>query len=262
MNPVGCSSSIFTGEVGVAFDSGPLTVTGGVAPYTFSIGSGTLPPGLTLNTSTGEVSGTPTAPGSFVIKVTDSLGATATGCPFTITPAISVTCSATNTGTVGVPFNSGPITVTGGEPPYKFSIGSGTLPPGLTLDTTTGAVTGTPTAAGTFTINVTDSLGAVGTGCTITINAPACLASQLGAASGFSVLGLQNSNNQFSSGQTLVMGNVGIGVNGQLNFSGGGVVQGELFADPTAQIQLTGGSTFTNGPATPVHDRDSDCGSG
>ncbi|MGB8012320.1 MAG: putative Ig domain-containing protein, partial [Terriglobales bacterium] len=163
-------SGTSTGEVGVPFNSGPITVTGGVAPFTFSIGSGTLPAGLTLNTSTGAVTGTPTASGTFTIKVTDSLGATGTGCSVTIVGVPQVTCSATNTGEVGVPFNSGPITVTGGTAPYTFSIGSGTLPAGLTLNTSTGAVTGTPTASGTFTIKVTDANGVVATGtCLITI---------------------------------------------------------------------------------------------
>ena len=161
-----------------------------------------------------------------------------------------MTCYATNVGTVGVPFDSGPMTVTGGTPPYTFSVGSGTLPPGLTLNPTNGDVSGTPTAPGTFTIIVTDSVGNVGTGCTITINSAVCLASQFGAASGFSVLGLQGANLNFSSGGTMVTGNVGVGVNGQLNFSGGGTVYGTLYADPTAQIQLSGGSQFTGGEHT------------
>ena len=147
-----------------------MTVTGGTAPYTFSIGSGPLPAGLTLNTSTGEVTGTPTAPGAFTVQVTDSLGGVGTACMITINPPLSVTCAANNTGTVGVPFNSGPMTVTGGAMPYTFSIGSGMLPAGLTLNTSTGAVTGTPTASGTFTVQVTDALGNVGTACAITIN--------------------------------------------------------------------------------------------
>ncbi len=171
--PVALScSGTSVGDVGVPFNSPPPTVTGGVAPYTFSIGSGALPPGLTLNTSTGAVTGTATAPGSFTIKVTDSLGATATGCMITINPAVQLTCSGTSVGDVGVPFNSGPQTVTGGTPPYTFSIASGTLPAGLNLNTSTGAVSGTATAAGSFTLKVTDSLGSAATGCTITINPP------------------------------------------------------------------------------------------
>ena len=158
------------GEVGVAFDSGPMTVTGGVAPYTFSI-VGTLPAGLTLNTSTGDVSGTPTVAGSFQIEVTDSLGNTSTNCTITIYGPLQITCGLNNIGEVGVAFDSGPMVVTGGVPPYTFSI-VGTLPAGLILNTVTGEVTGTPTTAGTFQIEVTDSLGNSSTTCTITIFGP------------------------------------------------------------------------------------------
>ncbi len=170
--PLSVTCSAFsTGEVGVPFDSGPMTVTGGTAPYTFSIGNGPLPAGLTLNPSTGEVTGTPTTPGAFTVQVTDSLGGVGTACAISINPPLSVTCAANNTGTVGVPFNSGPVTVTGGAAPYSFSI-VGTLPAGLTLNTSTGAVTGTPTTSGTFTVQVTDALGNVGTACAIAINPP------------------------------------------------------------------------------------------
>ena len=162
-------SAVNSGEVGVPFNSPAMTVTGGTAPYTFSV-VGSLPAGLTLNSSTGAISGTPTSAGSFTIKVTDANGVAAPGtCPFTIVPGLSVTCAATNTGTQGVAFNSGPMTVTGGTAPYTFSI-VGTLPAGLTLNTSTGAVTGTPTASGTFTIKVTDAKGNVGSACSITIN--------------------------------------------------------------------------------------------
>ena len=162
-----CCAAVTTGEVGVAFNSGPITVTGGTAPYTYSI-VGTLPAGLTLNASTGAVTGTPTASGTFQVKVTDANGATGTSCAITINAAISVTCAAVNAGTIGVIFNSGPITVTGGTGPYTYSI-VGTLPAGLTLNTSTGAVTGTPTASGTFSVKVTDAKGATGTSCVITI---------------------------------------------------------------------------------------------
>jgi len=159
-----------TGTVGVAFNSGPMTVSGGTAPYTYSI-VGTLPAGLTLNASNGAITGTPTASGTFSVKVTDANGATGTACAITINAPVSVTCAANTTGTVGVAFNSGPMTVSGGTAPYTYSI-VGTLPAGLTLNASNGAITGTPTASGTFSVKVTDANGAMGTACAITINAP------------------------------------------------------------------------------------------
>lgn len=69
-----CPSPIYV--VGTPYDSF-VTVTGGTGPYTFALKSGSLPTGLSLNASTGEITGTPSADGpfSFVIEVTDSLGA-------------------------------------------------------------------------------------------------------------------------------------------------------------------------------------------
>jgi len=80
-----------TGQVGVPYSS-TLAASGGAAPYTFAIISGSLPPGLTLNTSSGVISGTPTTQGSFnfTAQVTDSLNATATsgpgGCSIVVAP--------------------------------------------------------------------------------------------------------------------------------------------------------------------------------
>ena len=173
-----CLTTGTTGEVGVPFSSPALTVSGGTAPYTFSVATGTLPAGLTLNPSTGTISGTPSAAGTFTIKVTDANGAVATGtCPYTINSPPSLTCLTTGTtGEVGVPFSSPALTVTGGTAPYTFSVATGTLPAGLTLNSSTGAISGTPTAAGTFTIKVTDANGAVATGtCPYTINSPPSL---------------------------------------------------------------------------------------
>src|SRR5437764_185511 len=130
---------------GVAYNSGPMSVTGGTPGYTYTV-VGTLPAGLSLNSTTGAVTGTATASGSFNINVTDSLGATATGCVITINPPLSLTFAATLTGTQGVAYNSGPMSVTGGTPGYTYSL-VGTLPAGLSLNTTTGAVTGTATAS-------------------------------------------------------------------------------------------------------------------
>ena len=160
--------------------SAQLLVFGGVAPFTFSVVNGSLPPGVTLNPSTGLISGTPTMAGRFTfsVQVVDSLSATFTvNCQIFIAPPLTLTCP-TNTGQVGVPYSSS-LVATGGVPPYTFSIVSGSLPPGLTLNPTTGAITGTPTTAGTFnfTAQVVDSNSAGATSttasCSIIISPPA-----------------------------------------------------------------------------------------
>ncbi|TIU00978.1 MAG: LamG domain-containing protein [Mesorhizobium sp.] len=67
-------------QVDVPYAGFTVTAHGGVAPYTYSVLAGTLPTGITLNSSTGAVSGTPTVVGTssgIVIRATDSVGATA-----------------------------------------------------------------------------------------------------------------------------------------------------------------------------------------
>ena len=67
-----------TGQVGVPYSSA-ITASGGTAPYTFALNSGSLPGGLSLNPATGAITGTPTTAGAFTftVKVTDSTGGTA-----------------------------------------------------------------------------------------------------------------------------------------------------------------------------------------
>jgi hypothetical protein len=82
-SPAGAGPSVTCafpgGQVGVAYSSS-LVATGGTPPYTYSIAAGSLPPGLTLNSSTGAIRGTPTVTGSFsyTAKVVDAASATAT----------------------------------------------------------------------------------------------------------------------------------------------------------------------------------------
>ncbi len=73
-----------------------------------------------------------------------------------------VTTQSLPSATVGSPY-SATLTATGGLPPYTWSIISGSLPPGLSLDTS-GNITGTPTTPGTynFTVQVVDPIGNVG----------------------------------------------------------------------------------------------------
>jgi len=141
--------------------SNTLTARAGTQPYTWSVHVGTLPPGLSLVASTGVVSGTPTATGawSLTVRVTDAAGAWENK-PLVMTAAevLAITTAGLPAGTVGAAYNR-VIDVAGGVPPYSRSVISGSLPAGLRIDGLTGAVSGTPTAAGTssFTVRVSDT---------------------------------------------------------------------------------------------------------
>ena len=152
-----------TGVVGYPYSYQPAS-TGGTGGNVWSLATGSLPGGLSLNTSTGLISGTPTAPasGSIGLKVQDSNGDSAqwnTSVP--VVAALSITStSPLHVGGLGVFYNQS-VGTSGGVGPYTFSITTGALPGGLSLNTATGAITGMPTAGGNFgfTIKVTDSSG-------------------------------------------------------------------------------------------------------
>ncbi|WDI93765.1 putative Ig domain-containing protein [Xanthomonas campestris] len=139
-----------------------LTATGGVAPYTYSVASGTLPAGLTL-ASNGVLSGTPTAEGSmsFTIAVADAGNASATQAyTFTVAaPNLALPASNLPAGTAGQAYTAAISPATGGTAPYSYALTAGALPSGVVLDAATGALSGTPTVSGTFnfTLTVTDS---------------------------------------------------------------------------------------------------------
>ncbi|WEK07703.1 MAG: putative Ig domain-containing protein [Candidatus Pseudomonas colombiensis] len=246
-------TTVPNGTVSTAY-SQTISATGGTAPYTYAISAGSLPAGLSLNTSTGTLSGTPTASGTFnfTVQATDANSATgaraysvvinvappiagnvnaivaanssnnpitlslsggastsvavtsaashgtatASGNSITYTPTAgysgqdSFTYTATNasgtsnsatvTVTVSAPtlaitptnvpnstVNSAysqTISATGGTAPYTYAISAGSLPAGLSLNTSTGTLSGIPTASGTFnfTVRATDANSATG----------------------------------------------------------------------------------------------------
>ncbi len=156
------TTQLASGVVGTSY-SQTLAASGGAAPYTWSIISGSLPAGLTLTASTGVVAGTPTASGnsSFEVQVEDSESHTATGNVTLDITAATLTISTLSlpNGVTNEPYQS-TLEATGGVPPYTWSILSGgSLPAGLTLNAGTGVISGTPTATGTssFTVEVTDT---------------------------------------------------------------------------------------------------------
>ena len=136
-----------------------LTASGGTAPYTFSVTSGSLPSGLALSSS-GALSGTPSAAGtsSFTVQATDS-SSPALSVPqaYTLTVALDLAPKALGKATAGTKYSK-TLTVSGGKAPYTFSVTSGSLPSGLALSSS-GALSGTPSPAGmsSFTVQATDS---------------------------------------------------------------------------------------------------------
>jgi hypothetical protein len=139
-----------------------VNATGGIAPYTWSVSAGNLPAGLSLNTSTGVISGTPTTIGanSFTIKVTDSQSTPATATQAFNVPIVGKLLITTTTlpgAIVGQPY-TGVVNFTGGVAPYVCTVSTGTLPSWATLAVSgnTCTITGTPTApiSDTFTIQV------------------------------------------------------------------------------------------------------------
>ncbi len=158
-------SALPSATMGVTYNQA-ITAGGGTAPYTYSVVAGALPAGLTMSTA-GVVSGIPTAAGSFHFTVIARDSTTGSGAPYAVGSAISLTVGAPVVavapatlpdGTVGTAYNQ-TVTASGGATPYTYAVTAGAVPGGLTLNTNTGVVSGTPIATGTFnfTISATDA---------------------------------------------------------------------------------------------------------
>jgi hypothetical protein len=146
------------------------------SPTSYALASGSLPPGLTLNTTTGLISGiTSNTPASYTFTITaTNAGGTSTAVSFTInvTVPVPVVTGSSQSGVVGTPFS---YTISATNTPTSYAVASGTLPAGLSLDTTTGIISGTPTTAGTPSVTVTaTNAGGTSTAATIsfTITTP------------------------------------------------------------------------------------------
>lgn len=152
--------------------NGPIKATGG-----YSVFSGTLPAGLTLNINTGVVSGNPTASGvsvvTFAAENTGNVKGTK-AVTFTITPnAVPVISSPTNGTTTALALGAlmSPITITASNPPLTaFALASGTLPTGVSLNTSTGVISGTPTTPSASSAVTLTATNAAGTSAAVTVN--------------------------------------------------------------------------------------------
>ena len=144
----------------------PVTGGGGTAPLSYSV-SPALPTGLSMSSSTGAITGTPTVTSvatSYTVMVTDVNGAMASNTfSLTVNKAVTATIAiASESLTYGTASSFIPVTGGGGTGALTYGIVP-TLPVGLTLNTATGTISGTPTAvsaAASYTITVTDGNGA------------------------------------------------------------------------------------------------------
>ncbi len=176
-------SPLPSGVVG-AFYSQTVLAAGGLLPYTWSLASGALPPGLTLSPA-GAIGGTPTAQGTFnfTVRVADSSSASATRA-FSVTMnasgSLSIDTVSLPAGTVGIAYSQ-TLAASGGVAPFRaWTIAAGSLPPGITLSTLsggqTGLLSGVPTTPGgfSFIVQVTDSANTVASKAfSVTINVAA-----------------------------------------------------------------------------------------
>lgn len=145
--------SLTPAYIGQPYNSG-YSVNGGTYPYTWTLASGSLPPGLAL-AQAGNIVGTPTQLGSsnFVLQVTDSGSP-----PYVLTRPVALNVVPTLLSILGNPISPAPVNVLyhsqipgwGGTPPYTWSVSSGQLPPGIAIDPGTGFLDGTPTQIGTY----------------------------------------------------------------------------------------------------------------
>ncbi|MEP7336847.1 MAG: putative Ig domain-containing protein, partial [Acidobacteriota bacterium] len=138
--------------------------------YSFAVTSGLLPAGLTLN-SNGSFSGAPTNSGTFNFRVTATgFGGCTAFRDYSLVvtcPAIAVTPSSLPGGSVGTAYSQTVSATPAGS--YAYGVSSGALPIGLTLNASTGAITGTPTSIGSYTFTITAAAGACSDSRTYTV---------------------------------------------------------------------------------------------
>ena len=152
------------GFVGIAY-SATLAATGGTGTRTYALAAGsTLPAGLSLNATTGVISGVPTGSGSstFAVSVTDSATKPVTATAnFTLgVSMLQLVAPALPAVVAGNVYPTATYTAAFAQGAVTYAVTAGALPAGLTLSSG-GVLSGTPNSAGTasFTVTATDSIG-------------------------------------------------------------------------------------------------------
>ncbi len=179
-SPVITSPTTASATAFVAFE---YQITADNSPSSFTATG--LPTGLSINTSTGLISGTVNTPGTYNISITASNGSGTGGGSFSLTVgknpgAPTISSLLTAAATAGSVFN---YTIEASNTPTSYT--TGTLPAGLTLDPATGIISGTPTAGGVSNITITalNALGQDSQTLVLTTSAPPTITSSTSGSS-------------------------------------------------------------------------------
>jgi len=217
--PAVAVTSLPAGNINTAY-SGTLAASGGQVPYTWSISAGTLPSGLMITPATGIISGIPTVAGtsSFTVQVKDANQTAATkSLAITLYAPLAVSTASLANGFTASAYSQS-LAASGGLTPYTWSVISGTLPDGLTLNAATGVISGEPLTKGisTFTVQVKDAqLTEVSKSLSIAINAPVAV------------------NDSYSTNVNTALNQSAPGVLGNDSASGGATLAAQLVQAPS-----------------------------
>jgi hypothetical protein len=160
------TASLPNGRLGQAYTAN-INAASGTPPYSFAVTGGLLPKGLSMamNAMSATISGTLTEAGTatFTVTVTDNgVPVQTTNKLYTVNvySLIAITTTRLPNALKGANYDQ-TIAVTGGLPPYTWSVSTGQLPVGLSLDSATGRISGSPSwppeMSAEFTIRVTDA---------------------------------------------------------------------------------------------------------
>jgi hypothetical protein len=134
-----------------------ITASNGVSPYTYRLSNGSLPPGMTISPE-GRISGATTGVGSYLFNIIATDAQSNTGFRnYSLTilvPEITINPFPLASAFQRVPYSQ-TLSAAGGDGSYVYAVTSGSLPEGLTLNPTNGAITGRPTVTGSFIFKIT-----------------------------------------------------------------------------------------------------------